>query len=37
MLGYKRDDVESAATVYITRSQLLDLADTALRIAKTLE
>lgn len=36
MLDYKRDDTESAATVFLTRSQLLDLADTALRIAKHL-
>lgn len=37
MLGYKRDDAGSTAAVSLTRSQLLDLADTALRIARTLE
>lgn len=37
MLDYKRDDTESTATVFLTRSQLLALADTALRIAKTLD
>lgn len=37
MLDCKRDDTESAATVFITRSQLLALADTALRIARALD
>lgn len=37
MLRYERDDTESAATVFLTRGQLLALADTALRIAKTLD
>ena len=37
MLDYKRDDTGWTATVFLTRSQLLALADTALRIARTLE
>lgn len=37
MLDCKRDDTGLTATAFLTRSQLLALADTALRIANTLE
>lgn len=37
VLDYKRDDTDPASTVFLTRGQLLALADAALRIAKTLD